>query len=91
MKLRIKRELSAEKLAVWIGKEGATQQITNEISRQLDKREIVKAKILRSALKDEETKSFSSKIAKQTDSSLTEVRGHTFLLYKPRKKKAKSS
>ena len=61
-------------------------QIVNEISRQLEKREIVKAKILRSALKDEEAKSVASKIAQQTGSSLIEVRGHTFLLYKRRKK-----
>ena len=90
MKRRIKRELSAEKPTVWVGKEGATQQIVNEISRQLDKREIVKAKILKSALKDEETKSVASKIAQQTSSSLVEVRGHTFLLYKRRNKRVKS-
>lgn len=86
MKRRIKRKLSAERPTVWVGKEGATLQIVNEISRQLDKREIVKAKILRSALKDEEAKSVASKIAQQTDSSLIEVRGHTFLLYKRRRK-----
>jgi RNA-binding protein len=90
MKRRMKRELSAEKPTVWVGKEGATPQIVNEISRQLDKREIVKAKILRSALKDEEAKSVASKIAQQTSSSLIEVRGHTFLLYKRRKKRVKS-
>jgi RNA-binding protein len=90
MKRRIKRELSAEKPTVWVGKEGTTLQIVNEISRQLDKKEIVKAKILRSALKDEEAKSVASKIAQQTSSSLIEVRGHTFLLYKRRKKRVKS-
>ena len=90
MKRRIKRELSAEKPTVWVGKEGATPQIVNEISRQLDKKEIVKAKILRSALQDEEAKSVASKIAQQTSSSLIEVRGHTFLLYKRRKKRVKS-
>jgi RNA-binding protein len=87
MKRRIKRELSVEKPTVWVGKEGATPQIVNEISRQLEKREIVKAKILRTALKDEEAKSIASKIAHQTNSSLIEVRGHTFLLYKRRKKR----
>jgi len=87
MKRRIKQELSVEKPTVWVGKEGATLQIVNEISKQLDKREIVKAKILRSALKDEEAKSVASKIAQQTNSALIEVRGHTFLLYKRRKKR----
>ena len=91
MKRRIKRELSAEKPTVWVGKEGATPQMVNEISRQLDKSEIVKARILRSALKDEEAKNLASRIAQQTNSSLVEVRGHTFLLYKRRKKRVKTS
>ena len=86
MKRRIKRELSVEKPTIWIGKEGTTPQIVDEISRQLEKREIVKVRILKSALKGEETKSVGSKIAQQTSSTLIEVRGHTLLLYKRRKK-----
>ena len=86
MKRRIKRELSVEKPTIWVGKEGAAPRIVNEISRQLEKREIVKVRILKSALKDEEAKSVASKIAQQTDSTLIEVRGHTLLLYKRRKK-----
>jgi len=86
MKRRIKRELSAEKPTIWVGKEGAVSPIVNEISRQLEKREIVKVRILKSALKNEEAKSVASKIAQQTDSTLIEVRGHTLLLYKRRKK-----
>jgi RNA-binding protein len=89
MKRRIKRELSAEKPTIWVGKGGATQQILNEISRQLEKREIVKVRILKSALKDEEAKNVASKIAQQTASTLIEVRGHTFLLYKRRRKGTK--
>jgi len=89
MKRRIKRELSAEKPTIWVGKEGAVSPIVNEISRQLEKREIVKVRILKSALKNEEAKSVASKIAQQTDSTLIEVRGHTLLLYKRRKKGVK--
>jgi RNA-binding protein len=87
IKRRIKRKIGAEKPTVWVGKEGATTQIINEISKQLDKREMVKAKILRTALKEEEAKSIAAKIAQQTDSQLIEVRGHTFLLYKRKRKK----
>ena len=87
MKRRIKLKLGAERPTVWVGKEGITTQIVNEISKQLDKREMVKAKILRTALKDEEAKSIAAKIAQQTDSNLIEVRGHTFLLYKRKMKK----
>jgi len=87
MKRRIKRKLGDEKPTVWVGKEGATAQIINEISKQLDTREMIKAKILRTALKDEEAKNIATKIAQQTELLLIEVRGHTFLLYKRKKKK----
>ena len=87
LKRRIKRKLGAEKPTVWVGKEGATNQIVNEIAKQLDKREIIKAKILKTALKDEEAKNIATKIAQQTESELIEVRGHTFLLYKKKAKK----
>ena len=87
MKRRIKRKLGDEKPTVWVGKEGATTQIINEVSKQLDTREMIKAKILKTALKDEETKNIATQIAQQTDSLLIEVRGHTFLLYKRKKKK----
>ena len=87
MKSRIKRALSAERPTVHIGKEGATTQIINEVAKQLDTREMIKAKILKTALKDEEAKTIAAKIAEQTESELVEVRGHTFLLYKRKNKK----
>jgi len=87
MKRRVKNELSAEKPTIWVGKEGASSQILNEISRQLEKREMVKVKVLKSALKEEKTVKIASKIAEQTESSLVDVRGHTIMLYKPRKKR----
>ena len=41
-KNRMKRELSLEKPTIWVGKEGASPQTMNEISRRLEKRKIVK-------------------------------------------------
>jgi RNA-binding protein len=87
MKQRIKRALSAERPTVHVGKEGATAQIINEVAKQLDTREMIKAKILKSALKDEEAKNIAAKIAEQTAAELVEVRGHTFLLYKRKTRK----
>ena len=87
MKRRIKSELSPEKPTIWIGKEGTSSQILNEISRQLDKREMVKVRVHKSALKEEETQMIASKIAQQTESILIDVRGHTIILYKRRKRK----
>lgn len=85
-KHNIKQGARAEKATVWVGKDGSTEQIIGEIKRQLDQREIVKAKIQQTALKDVETKEIATKIAEQTDSNLIDVRGRTFVLYKPKSK-----
>ena len=87
MKRRIKSALRTEKPTVHVGKEGVTVQIVSEVAKQLDAREMIKAKILKTALHDEEAKSIAAKIAEETASELVEVRGHTFLLYKRKTKK----
>ena len=86
MKRRIKRRLSGEKPTVWIGKNSVSQELLKEIEKQLEKREMVKIKILKSALQGDKAKQIASRIAKQTEASLVEVRGHTFMLYKRRRK-----
>jgi RNA-binding protein len=85
----MKRELSSEKPTIWVGKEGASPQTLNEISRQLERRRMVKVKILGCALRDERAIDIASKTAQQTESALIDVRGHTFTLHKPRKKRSK--
>lgn len=91
MNRRIKSELSTERPTIWIGKDGASQQILGEISRQLEKRKMAKIKILQAALEGEEAKNIASKIAEETESTLIEVRGHTIILYKSRKRKNEKS
>jgi len=90
IKRRIKSELSTEKPTIWIGKDGASQQILNEISRQLEEREMVKIRILQTALGEEETKHIALKVTEKTESTLIDLRGHTLILYKPRKRKNKT-
>ncbi|MEJ2271526.1 MAG: YhbY family RNA-binding protein [Candidatus Bathyarchaeota archaeon] len=87
MKRRIKQKLSSESPTVWIGKEGITIQIITEIKKQLDAREIIKAKIQKNALRDEGTENIAIEISQQSGSELVEVRGHTFILYKHKSKK----
>jgi RNA-binding protein len=82
LKRQIKSALRTERPTVRIGKGQITAQIINEIVKQLDSREMIKAKILRTALQEEEAKTIAVQIAEQTESELVEVRGHTFLLYK---------
>ena len=69
-----------------IGKIGVSQELLKEIERQLEKKKTVKIKILKSALERDKAKEIASRIAEQTDALLVEVRGHTFMLYKRRKK-----
>lgn len=91
MRRRIKRELSSEKPTIWVGKNGATEKVIEEISIQLEKREMVKIKILKSALRNEEAKIVASNIAQQTGANLIDVRGHTMMLYKSRKRQGEKS
>lgn len=91
IKRSIKKNVGLEKPTVWVGKEGSTEQIVNEISRQLEQHGAVKAKVLQTALKSEEMKNLATKIANQTCATLIEVRGHTFILHKPRKHKGKAA
>jgi RNA-binding protein len=86
MRRRIKSALRAESPTVHVGKEGVTAQIVGEVAKQLDAREMIKAKILKTALKETEAKDIAAKIAEETESELVEVRGHTFLLFKRKKK-----
>jgi RNA-binding protein len=79
------RERTARKPTVRVGKKGPTYFLVNEISRQLDKRRIIKVKILKTALANGEAKEISQRIAKQTLSEIVQLRGHTFTLRKPQK------
>ena len=87
MKRRIRNKLSGEKPTVWIGKSQVSQRVLSEIEKQLDKREMVKVKILKSALQKDRAKLVASKIAEKTDATLVDVRGHTFMLYKHRERR----
>jgi RNA-binding protein len=87
MKRRVKHELATERPTIWIGKEGATAEMTSEIDRQLDIREMVKIRILNTALKEEKAENLALQVAEQTDAILVEVRGHTFMLYRRHKKR----
>jgi RNA-binding protein len=87
MKRRIKRELSCEKPTVWIGKNGVSHEVLAEIDGQLERTEMLKVKILKTALEENNAKDIANQIAQQTEAVLVEVRGHTFMLYRKKKRK----
>ena len=79
----VKRRLAQGKPTVCVGKDGVSKDILNEIEKQLKRQEMVKVRILNTALVHEEAGQIAMKISEQTEATLVEVRGHTFMLHKP--------
>ncbi|MEM2914906.1 MAG: YhbY family RNA-binding protein [Candidatus Bathyarchaeia archaeon] len=75
----------SEEPTVWIGKKGFAASLINEVSKQLDKRETVKVRVLRTALMNENAKEIAQKIAEETRSEIVAIRGHTFIIHKSKK------
>ena len=86
MKRHVRHKLKDEKPTIWVGKDGLTPQLSNEIENQLEKKKMLKIKILKSALQQDTAQTIASKAAEQTGASLVEVRGHIFILYRRYKK-----
>jgi RNA-binding protein len=70
------------KPTVWIGKEGVTASVLDQIKVQLKVNQLVKAKVQRSGLSSESVREVAEKVAKETSSTLVDARGRTFTLYK---------
>ena len=69
---------------IWIGKQGLSDDLIKQVAGQLKARELVKLKVHKSALSGTETRAHAEKVAALTSSTLVEVIGHTFTLYKRR-------
>ncbi|MEM2108667.1 MAG: YhbY family RNA-binding protein [Candidatus Bathyarchaeia archaeon] len=88
MKRHIKYKLKDENPTIWIGKEGLTPQLSNEIEKQLAQKKMLKIKILKTALEHETAQAIAMKAAEQAGAALVEVRGHVFIIYRRHKKPA---
>jgi len=86
MKRHVRYKLKDEKPTVWVGKDGLTPPLLGEIDNQLEKKKMLKIKILKSALQQNNAQAIASKAAEQAGASLVEVRGHVFILYRRHKK-----
>jgi RNA-binding protein len=67
------------KPTVWIGKQGCTETMIDEIVEQLRKRKMIKVKWLQNAQIDPES------VASQAHATLIEVRGRTMVLKEKKK------
>ena len=85
MKLHVRHKLKDEDPTVWIGKDGLTPPLSIQIDKQLERNKMVKVKILKTALQQETAQAIATKAAELTGSSLVEIRGHVFILYRRHK------
>jgi len=77
---------STLKPTVRIGKSGLTDAQINEIIKQLEARGRIKVKVLKTALVNETIEDIAQKVSSKTGSKITQIIGHTFTLYKPKKR-----
>lgn len=75
--------LQALKPSVWIGKKGLAETQIKEIKAQLDKKNLIKIKVLKNALGNQKIKEMSAQIA---DAANAEIVSQTGLIIVLRKK-----
>lgn len=63
-------------VTVWVGKNGV-EAVVEELSDQLDERDLVKAKFLRAARGGATAEDLAERLADRADADLVETRGHT--------------
>lgn len=63
-------------VTVWVGKNGI-DAVTDELSDQLQNRDLVKVKFHRSALGGTDTETLADKLASAVSGTVVQVRGHT--------------
>jgi RNA-binding protein len=65
-----------------IGKNGVTDTLIEELSKQIKANRLVKVRVLKSAEEEKDVKAIAEEIATATRSTLIEVRGRTVVLYR---------
>jgi len=77
----LRKEAHDLDVTVWVGKRGI-DPVVEELSDQLDERNLVKAKFLRSARAGDSTEEVAADLAKATDADLIETRGNTAVYHR---------
>ena len=68
-------------VTVWVGKAGI-DAVVEELSDQLDDRELVKAKFLRAARGGTTTEELAADLADRVGAEVVEARGHTVVFHR---------
>jgi RNA-binding protein len=78
--IELRGEAQSLPCTVHIGKDGVTDTVLEELSRQLKKNKLVKVKVLPAV--EDDRKALGRELADATSSTMIEVRGHTVVLAK---------
>ena len=83
---KARREIAAmmgDAPEIAFGKSGNTPQFIEEVLRRLEKKEFLKVRILQRYEERQELEETIAKVAGDAGAEIVEVRGRTFILYKP--------
>ncbi|MFO8051002.1 MAG: YhbY family RNA-binding protein [Thermoplasmatota archaeon] len=75
------------KATVQVGKSGLTETIENEIDKQLEKKDLIKIKMLQSMGPSKYWKDDIISLAERIDAEIIEIKGGTVMLYRKGKKR----
>jgi len=67
-------------VTVWVGKAGV-ESVVDELADQLDDRDVVKVKFLRSARGGDETEDLADNLADRVGADVVDVRGNTAVFH----------
>ncbi len=81
---RLKRRSSKLKPKIWIGKTGVTDAFIDQLNKQLKSDKLVKVKSQKVAIANKDLLEITKIVATATESSIVDLRGSTFTLYKPK-------
>jgi RNA-binding protein len=79
---RLKTRSSKLKPKIWIGKTGVTDALIQQLNKQLKSDKLVKVKTQKVAIADKDLTEITKIVAAATRSSVVDIRGNTFTLYK---------
>ena len=68
--------------SIIIGKNGVTEEVIKEIKGALNRKNLIKIKMLGSCIKNKDKKELARKVAEETGSELIHMTGFVFILYK---------
>jgi len=79
---KLKEKAKTLEPVIRIGKNGLTENTIKEIKKQLNKKKLIKVKLLRAFISDKNKKEVAKEIAQKTNSQLIDLVGFVIVLYK---------